>query len=321
MAADSQDNMRSLWPNGDQHDHSGSAPRTGRSSLEQGIEATRRGDLEVALGHFDEALGWAQRHQDGGLWDRAFCNRSAIELELGRTNDSLAELRQIVLRSGDTETGYLAASNAARAYELQDEPTRALFYARIARDRCLKLERRDWLSWSENQIGNLHLALSAFEEACTGYELALKLMPLHPSIERAMILDNLGYCRLVQGRYREGFAMLFQCLRTLIAFDGARFLARPRLSLCYGYLEINRHRSALRHGQRALELATRFEDHASIKNAQYLLGETYSQMGDIERARGCFEQIQQRYYPEARHLPDLLLAFDLRPLINLKKSN
>lgn len=295
-----------------------SPPSPGRSALSEGIEAFRHGSFEPALEHFETALSWAREHRDRQLWDRAFCNRAGVQLELGNGHESLAELQQIVLRSPDAENAFLAAYNAARAYELDKDYTRALFYARIARDRCLKLERAAWLAWSHNQVANLKLAQSLFDEACDDYDLALKLMSLEPSLERALILDNLGYCRFVQGRYREGFGLLFECMRTLIHFDAKRYQARPHLSLCYGYLEIGRHRHALRHGNRALDLADTFADDSSIKNAHFMLGETYSQLGQDEQARGYYRRLQEKYYPDAQHVPELLLAIDVRTLVNLK---
>ena len=253
--------------------------------------------------------------------DRAFCNRATIRLELGDGTQELGELRQILLRSHDSETAYLAAYNAARIYELSKDTERALFYADKARERADKAERTDWLAYSHNLIANLHLEQSHFSDACSGYELALALSPADTSIGRALILDNLGYCRFVEGRLDEGFSMVFECLRTLRAQKCPQFEARPRLSLCYGYLELGRHDRALEHGLRALDLATRNDDDESIKNSLYLIGESYNQLGDTESARARFEELQGRFYPDAPHVPDLLLAIDVRPLLNLKASS
>ena len=252
------------------------------------------------------------------LWDRAFCNHCGVAMEIGDIDEALPELRQIVLRSSDLENAFLAAYNVARAYELAKDSRRALFYARIARDRCQRLERQDWLAWSENQTANLLLADSLFEEACSGYERALQLVGDEPTVERAMMLDNLGYCRIVQGRTQEGFGLLYDCLRTLIREGAERFQPKPRLSLCYGYLEVGKLGAALRQGLRALEIASRYDDDDSIKNAHYLVGETYNQLGSTEHARDFFTRLQQRYYPQAQHVPELLLAIDVRSIVNLK---
>ncbi len=296
-----------------------SAPRTSRGQmlLDAAIELSRSGDLERAIDGFDAAMNWAIEQGESDLWDRAFCGRCAISIELGE-RDLLSELRQIVLRSTSQENGFLAAYNIARAYELDRDHERALFYARIARDRCQSLQRRDWMAWSSNQTGNLLLAESQFEEACSEYELALQLMPHESTVDRALLLDNLGYCRIVQGRIDEGFSLLQTSLRTIIRHGAERFQAGPRLSLCYAYLDVGRHAPALRHGLRALDIAQRASDDNAIKYAHFLLGETYNQLGEGDIARGYFTRLQQRYFPGADHVPELLLAVDVRPLINLK---
>jgi tetratricopeptide (TPR) repeat protein len=291
----------------------------GHRELESGIVAwNEQGQLDQAVAHFDLAMTWALEQGDSDLWDRAFCNRCAAEMELGRAPEWLPELRQIVLRSSDPENSFLAAYNVAHAYELEKDFTKALFYARIAHDRCAKLRRRDWLAWSKNQTANLLLGQSHFEEACTNYEHALELMPEPPSVQRALILDNLGYCRIVQGRHDEGFTLLFPALRTVRRFGAERYEARVRLSLCWGYLELGRLRRALAHGLRAFELADRHNDVESIKNAHYLLGEAYNELGCHATARDYFTRLQKRFYPDAVHVPELLMAVDVRNLINLK---
>ena len=294
-----------------------SAASRGQQLLDEAIQQSRSGDFSHALSGFDQAMTWAIERGESDLWDRAFCGRCAITIESG-DRDSVSELRQIVLRSASQENGFLASYNIARAYELDRDFERALFYARIARDRCQKLKRRDWLAWSSNQTGNLLLAESHFEEACSEYETALQLMPHETTVDRALLLDNLGYCRIVQGRIDEGFTLLYSSLRTIQRYGAERYQVGPRLSLCYAHLDVGRHNDALRHGLRALEIAAESSDDNGIKYAHFLLGETYNQRGDIELARGFFSRLQQRYFPDAAHVPELLLAIDVRQMINLK---
>ena len=293
-------------------------PTLTQDLLDQGIELFQQGSYQQALSTFDRCMEAALTHGESDLWDRAYCNRSGVAIELGEADESIRELREIVLRSSDDENAFLAAYNVARYYELEKDNRRASFYARVARDRCARLGRRDWLAWSHNQTGNLLIAESQFEEACTEYENALRVMPSPRSVPRALILDNLGYCRVVQGRHEEGFRLLIESVRTLSRFGAIREQARPRLSLCYAYLEIARLRPALRQGLRALEIATEHDDHGSVKNAHYLIAETYKQLGQDELAHDYFIRLQRRYYPEAPHVPDLLMAVDVRTLINLK---
>lgn len=296
-------------------------PSKAAAILERGIAQFRDNRYELALASFDSSMELAIESGDSKTWDRAFCNRCAVATELGhedQQDSARGELRQIVLRGAEAETKFLASYTLARIYELDKNYERALFYARIARQHCGSLQRSEWIASSRNQIANLLLAESLFEEACAEYEGALRLMPSQPTIGRAQILDNLGYCRVIQGRHREGFRLLFDSVRTLRRFSAERFLARPLLSLCYAHLDLARHHDALRHGRRALELAMRFGDHDSVKNAHYLLGETYNQLGEDDAARGFFLRLQERYYPQAPNVPELLMAIDVRTLINLK---
>ncbi len=294
-----------------------SEPNRVEQALEQGIRAARAGRLVEALELFSRALPLARDLGDHQLWDRIFCNKSAVEIELGRTTDNLPELRLIVLRSTDAETAFLAAYNSARAYELQDDPERALFYARIARDRSTRLGRADWQAWSQNQIANLELARSSFREAAETYQQALALQAPQPSVERAQILDNLGYCRLVQGQLALGFAPLFEALRMLRRLAAERAQAQVHISLAFGYLELERYRSAWKHARRALALGEQNNDPTAVKNAHYLLGEALLELGDEDGASEHFSALQA-YYPQVPHLARLLLTVDVRPLLNLK---
>lgn len=286
--------------------------------LNQGLDAVGCGQRSQAAKHFDRAMNWAIQQGDSHLWDRAFCNRCAIDIENGEQPRALSELREIVLRTDNLENGFLASYNAARAYDLRGDHDRALFYVNIAKDRCGRLARHDWLAWSHNQAGNLYLTKSRIEDACLEYQTALALLPADARAARAQILDNLGYCRMLQGRAPEGFGFVFEGLRALRSLDLEREQAPLHLSLCYGYLEIERLDRALQHGRRGLEIAEHHGDVESIKNAHYLVGKTYNQLGHVGDAYDCFSALQRRYFPETPHIPQLLMAVDTRSLVNLK---
>lgn len=289
---------------------------SGDALFAAGIEATRLRRYDQALTHFDEALSWAELHGEQSLWDRAFCNRCAVEIELGHRGPWLTELRRIVLRSRDLENSFLAAYNLARAYDLDKDLERATFYARLAHDRAVRLGRSDWVGWSRNQMGILLLADSRFDEAAEIF--AEALASTQDPLTRAALMDNLGYCETVRGNHKLGFALLFSGLRILIQLRTDAQQAPLRLALCYAYLEIGRLRRALSHGLKALEVATQHDDTDSIKYAHYLLGETYSQLGHDDTARDYFCRLQHRFYPDAPGVVDLLMAIDVRQIINLK---
>jgi tetratricopeptide (TPR) repeat protein len=132
------------------------------------------------------------------------------------------------------------------------------------------------------------------------------------------VLDNLGYCHLVLGELKHGFTQLYESLRMLKRLDAADLAPRPRLSLAFGYLEIGRFDHAARQARAALDEARLASDDTSVKNALYLLGQTYNLQGDEDKARSCFCELQRTFYPENGSIPDFLLAIDVRRIIHLK---
>lgn len=286
---------------------------------ERGLKSLNVGDLEVAHRLFVEALDRARETGEERLIDRAFCNLAAVEIELGKFSDAdLIRLREILMRNIDPENCRLAAYWLTRAHEWRKGYKKALFYARISLDRSIALERNDWIASSHNTLGNILIAESYFDQARAEYEQALELMPSEHMLERALILDNLGYCRTVEGRYTEGFRHLYESLRTLRAIGAQKLQRFPRIDLCFAMLEVGRYRDAYRHGLVALQIAESVGDNNMAKNALYLLGEAANLAFDIRGARQHFKTLQERYFPNDRYLPDFLLAIDVRKMINLR---
>jgi tetratricopeptide (TPR) repeat protein len=167
-------------------------------------------------------------------------------------------------------------------------------------------------------MGDLLLADSFFDEAFGEFEKGLALMPADPSLPRAILLDGIAYCHFVRGDPRAGFRSAFTSLRMLRRLDARPWERAPRVTLCFGYLEVGRFRDAARHGAIALRLAERAHDEHNVKNALYLLGEAANLSGDPEGAYRHFEALQRRFFPGEGYLPNFLLAVDVRRLINLK---
>lgn len=308
-------------------------------------QAAQAGRLEEARELLERAYRQVTDSGDLAREDRAFCNLAAIEIELRRPFDRLIpRLREILVRNNDEESCRLAAYHLARIYDIRKEYRKSLFYSRIARERSDRLDRRDWMASSRNQIGNAFLAESRFQEAAAEFEEALEILsdlqdrhsrqdsrrdPLfspdgapvrhgEDDVLRALVLDNLGYTRLVQGRHREGFRAAYTALR-LLRRNGARWWeALPHLTLCFAYLEIQRLRPAARHGLRGLVLAEEVGDEEAIKTGLFLMGEVYSAVGDNSSAYDYFVRLQQRFYPDQDFIPDLLLTVDVRQIVNLK---
>lgn len=274
------------------------------------------GRLDEAEALFERLGALARARGDALEIDRAFCYRASVEIELGRGDARVSELRQILMRSADDESCYRAAYNIARSYELKKEHKKAAFYARLAHDRAEQVERPEWLAASKNLRANLLLAESFFDQACAEYEEALRLAPVASPVWRAFIQDNLGYAHVVQGRQKEGFRLLYESLRVLRR-HGA-FKVFPCLDLCFAYLEIGRLPSAVKYGLQALATAEEAQYSEAIKNALFLLGEAANLGGDLELAGDYFARLQRRFYPEAGYLPQFLMAIDVRKIINLK---
>ena len=128
----------------------------------------------------------------------------------------------------------------------------------------------------------------------------------------------MGYCRVLEARFDEAFTLLYQSLRTLRRHGAWGYCTSTHLDLCFAHLENGRLRHARRHGEQALALALRFEDDDSVRNALYLLGEVANQDGDEAAAFAAFEQLQQRFYPEDPNILHLLMAVDMRSMVNLR---
>lgn len=285
---------------------------------QEGLKALNNGSLDQAYELFDRAYQLAQRHGDEQLVDRAYCNRAAVAIEVGSPNDYLPALRRILTSHRDLENSRLAAYNIAQIYQLRKDYKKGLFYARIARDLSVQLDKAEWVASSHNRIGNLLLAESYFDEAAQEYERALALFGPELSLQRAILLENVGYCRIVQGHHDEGFRLLFDSLRGLRRLGARGFQVYPHLSLCYAYVEIDRPRHALRHGAHALILAQSFRNQDCSKYAYYLLGQACQLMGARDAARQYLLRLQEHFYPQSPEIVDFLLAVDVHRMINIK---
>jgi tetratricopeptide (TPR) repeat protein len=284
---------------------------------QQWHQAVEAGRLEEALALLDRAAAFAGELDDPRLIDLVICDRAAVAIELGQGAKEIPQLREILLRNADPANCRVAAYNIARHYELSRDYKKALFYARIARDRSDLLGRRDWLASSCNLMGNTLLADSLVEQATEQYERALELTPDGPSVARGMVLDNLGYCRMLQGNYAEAYRLLYQSLRLFRRVGHRAYQIPPRLDLCFLHIETGRYEDALRHGLRALELAEALGQPDFVKNALYLVGVVENLRGNVDAARAHFRRLQQEFFPEASYLPGFLLAVDVRKLVNL----
>jgi tetratricopeptide (TPR) repeat protein len=285
-----------------------------KAQARQEIEA---GNLDRAAQLLEEALAWAEDHGTADQSDYARVGVAAITIQRGNGESAIPMLREILMRSGSIENCRLAAYHISLQYEHGKNFKKSLFYARIARDRAEQLGVADWQASSHNQVGNALLGESFVEDAAVEYEKALEFVTPKSVVSRALILQNLGYCRVLQREFRQGYALLYESLRMFRGRGVERYQTLLNLDLCFAHLETGRFQHAERRGLTALRLAERNEQGEAMKNALYLLGEAASLAGKADEARSYFSHLQGTFYPNATYLPSFLAAVDVRKLINL----
>lgn len=285
----------------------------------RGVEAGRGGRFEEALPLLESAWRWAQDHGDAVLEDRAFVNWSAAAISLRRGDEALAGLRQVLMRNLDPRNCRLAAYNIARIYEHKRDPKKGLFYAKVARGFLVQLgtPEPEWLANDHNQYGNFLVAESRFEEAEREYLEALAADPGASQVRRAFVEQNLGYCYLMLHRPGDALPLLYRSLRTLRRAAARQQEISARLDLAFGLLEVGRPGPALRHARRALDMITGSSHDELLKNALYLCGEA-ALCGEGEAAAQQYFSRLQAHFPNSAFVADLLMAVDVRQMINLR---
>ncbi|MDE2691737.1 MAG: hypothetical protein OXI49_14585 [Acidobacteriota bacterium] len=274
-----------------------------------------------------QAMEVATADGESDLAEEALCGWGAAETELGNGTEVMPELRRILLGSAVDHNCCLAAYTLARAHELEGEVKKALFYARLFRDRAEYVERAGLRGLAQNLMGNLLVAEGREADAAACYRVALRLSEGAAPSWTASAEGNLGYCLVVQAagsrtphraRFREGLKLLYRSLRTFRRERAEWDIALSHLDLCFAHLELRRTACAKRHAATALKLAKRVDDLDLVKNCLYLLGQAAILEGDTEAARASFSDLERRFYPERTGLTDVLMSVDLRQVVNLR---
>lgn len=296
-----------------------SSARTTFETLREDITRhVAQGDLDRALDLCDRAIDTARASDLGDSADLAFCVRSGIMIARGDGETTIGKLRRILMASSSLLNRFHAAYTVSQYHDVRREGEKSLFYAKQALRYAEELDDPPLLGRAFNRLANLLILDSYFDEAAEHYRRALELQSEDDGIERAILLSNLGYCQTVLGRIRSGIDHLVSSLRMLRRLRAERWNHLPHLGLSYACLELGRHDSARRHARRALELAEKaqaFDPH--VKNALYLLGEAEKQLGDDVAAYEHFVDLQQRFYATEPFVVDVLMATDIRKMINL----
>jgi tetratricopeptide (TPR) repeat protein len=284
-----------------------------------GQRAFARAQLERSLRLFSAAEAEAKRLGDRELCDRAFCNRCVVLLELERPEPSLGELKQVLIRSRDPFTSWMAAYYTAQMYEFEGNVARALAYARRASELAQASGENRALAASANQHGVLALKDSQFGEAAEHFAHALELAGdgRGDGIGLAIMRDNLGYCLMCTGKVTEGFALCRDAAAALEAIGARQFLPEVYQDLCYGALEEGNLAEAREHGERALTVAAEFKSETVERNTLMLLADAALDADDEAAADECLGRLSA-HYPDFRGMKTFLRSFNVRKVINLK---
>ncbi len=293
-------------------------PQTYEALMKEAADLALAGRLRQALELATRLVEWAGQHGEPWQLQRSTCSRAAVLIELGEPAKVMNELRRVLLETADAEISFLAAYTLSRAYDLEGNTTKAVYYARNAARHAEQSGRLDQIASSHNLLGSLLLAQSDFEPALAEFELAVKAISGEPSAKLASYLDNRGYCYVVCEQVRKGFRDLFASVRLSHRLGATVFEADARLSLAYAYLQEGIYGRSLHHARRSLELADQAEQQSTVKYALFVLGEAEKLAGNPFAARRHFCRLQEEFYPEAPNVPDLLLFLNVQSVINIK---
>jgi len=283
-------------------------------------DALWSGDYERALTLYDDGLGLARGWKDRDLEDLFTCNRATTLLEMDRQDFDLSRLKEIVLRNPGSPNAVLASYASAHAHEVRGEYTKATFYAQSALQKSRDLRLEEWTAASLNLLANLELHESRFEEALTLFQEALDRYEAKgqgQSCEAAVVADNLGYCHIALDAIAVGLPLVHRSLSLLESLGSRQAMDYPCLDLCFSSLKLSHAEEAESWGVRALGLGKEFGRNDVVKNAHYLLAETYSEMGREGAAEEHYEALAN-YYPNFPALKNYLHQISLMGMINLR---
>ncbi len=111
--------------------------------------------------------------------------------------------------------------------------------------------------------------------------------------------------------------MVERSLSLLESLGSRQAMDYPCLDLCFASLKMNRADEAEGWGVRALDLGHEFGRNDVVKNAHYLLAETYSELGRDDAADSHYDALAN-YYPNFPALKNYLSQISLMGLINLR---
>ena len=279
----------------------------------EALSRVRLGDYEDALAIYDAALALAT---DETARELITINKADAMIALERSGAEVNELPRVIMRRRSPRHVYLAAYALQYKYRLENDLKRVMFYGQLALRTAEEANEPAWRRIVLLELGNIYELDSQIQTAIECFEesLAIGEESRHnrdKDLSHAYAVENLGYCKLLQGKIEEGLAYLHEALEMLADPIGR---AEALVDLCFGYLEHGDYARARSYGESALEIA---KDTRQVRNAHYLLGEACFKAGDADAASFHFDELA-RFYPQFRNLKNLLFAIDLRSMVNLK---
>jgi tetratricopeptide (TPR) repeat protein len=283
------------------------------SLRQEALARVRNSELDQALALFDEALGL---DPDEELRELIVINKADVLITMETAGPEIQELPRIIMRRRNLRHVYLAAYALQFKHRLDGDARRSIFYGQQALQIADEALQPEWKRIVLIELGNACEMDYQISEAIEHYEAALALDAESPDnrdrqLSLGYALENIGYCKMLQGFHDEGIAFIHRAMEYI---DDPFGLAEAAVDLCYGYLELGNIDQALEHGRRGLSIAV---DSRQVRNSHYLLGEAAYKAGDSAGAEYHFEQLAT-FYPDFKHLKNLLYAIDLRGLVNLK---
>lgn len=277
------------------------------------LARVRENALEDAIALFDEALGLAG---DDETIELLTINKAGVLIQMEADGPEVQRLPQILMRRRSPKHTFLAAYNLQHRYSLAKDFKRAYNYGRIALEASEHVEESWWRLGVLNDMGNACVFDSRIPEAIEHYREILSMLAGHPDqvFARSFAMQNLGYCLVVEGELETGIETIHRAIELMREAGADGYVAESYIDLCYGYLEFGDLESARHYGELGLEKAT---ETRQLRNVHYLLGEVAYKQGDTAAAETHFEHLA-KYYPDFPQLKNVLLALDLRSMVNLK---
>ena len=279
---------------------------------QQGLRELQANRPTEALALFDRAFELGPTEEQHEILT---INKARCLVELRESGPAVQALPMILMRRRNARHAFLAAYTLQYKFRLEGDYRKAAVYG----SQALTLAEQNGGEGAAEVLleqGSICVLDSRTEEAIGFFERALAMLGDQPGRELSVAIarQNLGYSLLITGEPARGVELIHDALSRMEALGADGFYPESHIDLCYGYLELEQLEMARHYGE--LGLAHAVEDR-QIRNAHYLLGEVLYKLGRSEEARAHFEALA-RYYPDFPNLTNLLLAFDLRRMVNLK---